>query len=151
MSRIVRFSSRRQFLQLATMAAIATPLIKGCAGNPPSDTASPSPAASPTPSPVVGEGDKPEVTKVTLGFLPIVESAPLIIAKEKGFFAKYGLTEAVVAKQANWPSARDNVVIGSERGGIDGGQWQMPMPYLISEGIITDGQKVPMYVLAQLN
>ncbi len=27
----------------------------------------------------------------------------------------------------------------------------MPMPYLISEGIITDNTKVPMYVLAQLN
>lgn len=27
----------------------------------------------------------------------------------------------------------------------------MPMPHLISEGIITNGNKVPMYVLAQLN
>lgn len=27
----------------------------------------------------------------------------------------------------------------------------MPMPHLLSEGIITDGNKVPMYVLAQLN
>ncbi|MGQ9866919.1 MAG: CmpA/NrtA family ABC transporter substrate-binding protein, partial [Pseudanabaenaceae cyanobacterium] len=32
----------------------------------------------------------------------------------------------------------------------DWGQWQMPMPHLISEGIITNGQKVPMFVLAQL-
>lgn len=150
MARMVRFSSRRQFLQLAASAAIAAPLLKGCVGNPPSDTASPSPATSPAASPAAG-GEAVETTKVTLGFLPIVESAPLIIAKEKGFFAKYGLTEAVVAKQANWASARDNVVIGSDRGGIDGGQWQMPMPYLITEGIITDGQKVPMYVLAQLN
>jgi len=56
-----------------------------------------------------------------------------------------------IAKQANWGSARDNVKIGSAGGGIDGGQWQMPMPYLISEGIITDNTKVPMYILAQLN
>lgn len=34
---------------------------------------------------------------------------------------------------------------------IDGGQWQMPMPHLITEGIITNGNKLPMYVLAQLN
>ncbi len=150
MARILKSSSRRKFLQLATTAAIASPLLKGCLGNPPSDTASPSPGSSPAASPVAG-GEALETTKVTLGFLPIVESAPLIIAKEKGFFTKHGLTEAVVAKQANWASARDNIVIGSDRGGIDGGQWQMPMPYLISEGIITDGQKVPMYVLAQLN
>jgi bicarbonate transport system substrate-binding protein len=61
------------------------------------------------------------------------------------------MTEIQVDKQANWGAARDNVKIGSGGGGIDGGQWQMPMPYLITEGLITDGAKVPMYVLCQLN
>jgi bicarbonate transport system substrate-binding protein len=60
------------------------------------------------------------------------------------------MTDVEVSKQANWASAQDNVTIGSSAGGIDGGQWQMPMPHLISEGIITNGQKIPMYVLAQL-
>jgi bicarbonate transport system substrate-binding protein len=87
-----------------------------------------------------------------LGYIPIVEAAPLIIAKEKGFFAKHGMPDVEVSKQANWGSARDNVEIGADAGGIDGGQWQMPMPYLISEGLITKNNvKVPMYVLAQLN
>ena len=95
---------------------------------------------------------KPEITKVKLGYVPIVEAAPLIIAKEKGFFAKYGMTDVELSKQASWGSARDNVEIGSAGGGIDGGQWQMPMPHLITEGLITKGnQKIPMYVLAQLN
>jgi bicarbonate transport system substrate-binding protein len=94
---------------------------------------------------------QPETPKAKLGYLPIFESAALIIAKEKGFFAKYGMTEVEVSKQANWGAARDNVTIGSEAGGIDGGQWQMPMPYLITEGAITDGKKVPMYVVAMLN
>ncbi|MCS7291456.1 MAG: CmpA/NrtA family ABC transporter substrate-binding protein [Gloeomargarita sp. SKYBB_i_bin120] len=93
---------------------------------------------------------KPETTKIRLGYLPIVESAPLIIAQEKGFFAKYGMTDVEVIKQANWASARDNVVIGSAAGGIDGGMWQLPMPHLITEGVITNGRKVPMYVLAML-
>jgi bicarbonate transport system substrate-binding protein len=93
----------------------------------------------------------PEVKKIRLGYFPIVEAAPLVIGKEKGFFAKYGMTEVEVVKQANWASARDNVVIGSAGGGIDGGQWQMPMPHLITEGVITNGRKVPMYVLAMLN
>jgi bicarbonate transport system substrate-binding protein len=125
-------------------------------GNPPSDTAS-SPAASPAASPATtggtgATGPAPETTKVKLGFIPIVEAAPLIIAQEKGFFAKHGMTEVEVSKQANWGAARDNVEIGSAAGGIDGGQWQMPMPYLISEGLITKNNvKIPMYVLAQLN
>ncbi|EKQ68578.1 ABC-type nitrate/sulfonate/bicarbonate transport system, periplasmic component [Leptolyngbyaceae cyanobacterium JSC-12] len=140
--------SRRKFLATAGATTAASLLLKGCLGNPPDTTTQSSPVASPV---AATGGDKPEVTTVKLGFIPIVEAAPLIIAKEKGFFAKYGMPDVQVEKQANWGAARDNVKIGSAGGGIDGGQWQMPMPYLIHEGLITDGKKVPMYVLAQLN
>lgn len=142
--------TRRKFLTTAGASAAAAVFLKGCTGNPPSST--PTAQTSPTAAPAVnmGTGETPEVTTVKLGFLPIFESAPLIIAKEKGFFAKYGLTGAEISKQSNWASARDNIVIGTQGGGIDGGQWQMPMPHLITEGIITNGRKTPMYVLAQL-
>ncbi|AFY72410.1 ABC-type nitrate/sulfonate/bicarbonate transport system, periplasmic component [Synechococcus sp. PCC 7502] len=144
-------SSRRRFLAKAGATAVGAVLLKGCTGNPPSDTpTATSPNAAPTAT-TTATGQKPEVTKVKLGYIPIVEAAPLIIAKEKGFFAKYGLPDVELSKQANWGAARDNVKIGAAAGGIDGGQWQMPMPYLISEGIITGNQKVPMYVLLQLN
>lgn len=99
---------------------------------------------------LVAQGGGLETTSIKLGFLPIFEAIPLIIAKEKGFFTKHGMKDAEVAKQSSWASARDNVVIGSANGGTDGGQWQMPMPYLITEGLITNGnKKVPMYVLLQ--
>ncbi len=42
-------------------------------------------------------------------------------------------------------------MIGSAGGGIDGGQWQMPMPHLIHIGAITNNQPVRMVVLGQLN
>ena len=62
-----------------------------------------------------------------------------------------GMPEVKISKQASWGAARDNIEIGSSGGGIDGGQWQMPMPHLLSEGLITKGnRKVPMVVLAQL-
>jgi bicarbonate transport system substrate-binding protein len=142
--------SRRRFLLTATASTAATVLLKGCVGNPPepggqTTTTAASPVAS------IPADQAPEVTTIKLGYIPIVEAAPLIIAKEKGFFAKHGMPDVAVEKQANWGAARDNVKIGSAGDGIDGGQWQMPMPYLISEGIITDGTKIPMYVLAQLN
>ncbi|HIK46173.1 MAG TPA: ABC transporter substrate-binding protein, partial [Leptolyngbyaceae cyanobacterium M65_K2018_010] len=143
--------TRRKFLATAGVSAAGAILLKSCAGNPPS--ASTNQEATPTaaaPGPVTSN-ETPETTAIKLGYIPIVESAPLIIAQEKGFFAKYGMTDVEVSKQASWASARDNVTIGSSGGGIDGGQWQMPMPHLISEGIITNGTKVPMYVLAQLN
>ncbi|MCM1983920.1 CmpA/NrtA family ABC transporter substrate-binding protein [Lyngbya confervoides] len=139
--------SRRKFLFTAGTAAASTIFLKGCLGNPPAPESS---SSQVTPAVNVGGGEAPETTTVKLGYIPIVESAALIIAKEKGFFARYGMTEVEISKQANWASARDNVTIGSGGGGIDGGQWQMPMPHLISEGIITNGKKVPMYVLAQL-
>ncbi|ACK73038.1 ABC-type bicarbonate transport system substrate-binding protein [Gloeothece citriformis PCC 7424] len=140
--------SRRRFLLTASASAASAVFLKGCLGNPPDPTGA---ETSDTVEVANLSPDMmPETTKIKLGYIPIVESAPLIIAKEKGFFAKYGMTEVEISKQANWASARDNVVIGSEGGGIDGGQWQMPMPHLISEGIITNGRKVPMYVLAQL-
>jgi bicarbonate transport system substrate-binding protein len=151
MVRISGLSSRRQFLVTASLTAASSVLLKGCLGNPPETTTGATSAPVASPASAVKAGEEPEVTTAKLGYIPIVESAPLIIAKEKGFFAKYGMTDVQVDKQANWGAARDNVKIGSGGGGIDGGQWQMPMPYLISEGIITDKTKIPMYVLMQLN
>ena len=147
-------STRRKFIFTAGASAAGALLLNGCLGNPPSATSNNLPrnntgTESPTATPVVAS-DSPETTQIKLGYIPIVESAGLIIAQEKGFFAKYAMTGVELSKQANWASARDNVTIGSAGGGIDGGQWQMPMPHLISEGIITNGQKIPMYVLAQL-
>ncbi|WP_414381180.1 ABC transporter substrate-binding protein [Synechococcus sp. W55.2] len=98
----------------------------------------------------VAQASGPETPNLRLGFIPIVESAPLIIAKEKGFFDKHGMTGVEVLKQASWPAARDNVVIGSAGGGIDGGMWQMPMPHMIHIGAITNNQPVRMAVLCQL-
>ncbi|WP_427161045.1 CmpA/NrtA family ABC transporter substrate-binding protein [Aliinostoc sp. HNIBRCY26] len=144
--------SRRKFIVTAGASAGAV-FLKGCLGNPPETTTGGNTPSAPTATTVanISPEQAPEVTTVKLGYIPIVESAPLIIAKEKGFFAKYGMTGVELAKQASWGAARDNVEIGSAGGGIDGGQWQMPMPHLITEGLITKGnQKIPMYVLCQL-
>ena len=145
--------SRRKFLLTAGATAASSILLKGCLGNPPSATNTNAATESTPAKPInLTPEQQPETTKASLGYIAIVEAAPLIIAKEKGFFAKYGMTDVNVAKQANWGSARDNVEIGSAGGGVDGGQWQMPMPYQISQGLITKGNvKIPMYILAQLN
>ena len=140
--------SRRKFLVTAGASAVGSLFLKGCVGNPPGYTrtqAQQIPAGNITPE------QAPETTGVKLGYLPIVEAAPLIIAFEKGFFAKYGMTGVELAKQASWGAMRDNTEIASAGGGVEGGQYQMPMPHLITEGRITKGnQKIPMYVLCQL-
>ena len=146
---MTRFS-RRYFLTAAGIVATA-PLLKGCLGNPPERDRAKNTADPASTKSVVKSGEEPEVKTAKIGYLPIVEAAPLIVAYTKGFFAKHGMPDIKIEKQANWGSARDNIKIGSAGGGLDGSQWQMPMPYLISEGIITDKAKVPMYILCQLN
>lgn len=146
--------SRRQFLVTAGASAAGTLLIHGCTSGSNSaannSTATSSPSAVPAVN--VNPADAPEVTTAKLGFIALTDSAPLIIAKEKGFFEKYGMKDVQVLKQASWPVTRDNLELGSGGGGIDGAHILSPMPYLMSLGKITKGnQPVPMYILARLN
>ena len=99
----------------------------------------------------VAQADTPETTRARLGFIALTDAAPLIIAKEKGFFAKYGMKDVEVVKQASWGTTRDNLVLGSAAGGIDGAHILSPMPYLITTGKVTDGKPLPLYLLARLN
>jgi nitrate/nitrite transport system substrate-binding protein len=140
--------SRRKFLIAAGSTAAGTLLIHGC-GSEPSSTSSPS--SSPSTAASAG-GDKPEVTGAKLGFIALTDCAPLAIAKEKGLFAKYGMPDVTVTKQTSWAVTRDNLELGSDKGGIDGAHILSPMPYLLTTGKITKGNKpLPMYILARLN
>ncbi|HEY9667032.1 MAG TPA: ABC transporter substrate-binding protein, partial [Coleofasciculaceae cyanobacterium] len=137
--------SRRQFIITAGATTAASLLAHGCSSNPTSTTGSKNVQAA-----NINPADAPEVTSAKLGFIALTDSAPLIIALEKGFFQKYGMTDVKVEKQASWPVTRDNLELGSGGGGIDGAHILTPMPYLMSLGKITK-QPVPMYVLARLN
>ncbi len=149
MNELISQFSRRKFLLTAGASAVGAVVLNGCLGNPPD--ASTNTQAQQVSAVNISPEQAPETTNVKLGYIPIVEAAPLIIAQEKGFFAKYGMSGVELAKQASWGAMRDNTEIGSGGGGVDGGQYQMPMPHLITEGIITKGnQKIPMYLLAQL-
>src|ERR1044072_2843701 len=94
----------------------------------------------------------PEVTKAVLGFIAQTDASPLINEKEKGLFAKHGMPDVEVVKQASWGTTRDNLVLGSAGNGIDGAHILTPMPYLISTGKVTQTNvPVRMYIPARLN
>jgi nitrate/nitrite transport system substrate-binding protein len=135
--------SRRKFIITTGATTAATLLMHGCSGT---ETAS---SSNPSPSPVAA-ADTPEVTTAKLGFIALTDSAPLIVAKEKGIFAKYGMPDVEVLKQASWGATRDNLEIGSQGNGIDGAHILSPMPYLMTLGTITK-QPVPMHIMARLN
>ena len=98
------------------------------------------------------QGTAPETKAAKLGFIALTDAAPLFVADEKGFFKKHGMTEVEVLKQSSWGTTRDNLVLGSKAGGIDGAHILSPMPYLITTGAVTaNNVQVPMNILARLN
>jgi nitrate/nitrite transport system substrate-binding protein len=134
--------SRRRFILTSSIAAATSIVAHGCtSSNSQSATGDSVPADVPA-----ANISKLETTKAKFGFIPLTDAAPLIIAKEKGFFAKYGMKDIELVKQKSWPVTRDNLKIGSAGDGIDGAHILSPMPYLI-----TIKDKVPMYILARLN
>ncbi len=98
-----------------------------------------------------GYTDTPEVTTAVLGFIAVTSCAPLIIAKAKGMFAKYGMPDVVVQKQPSWAVIRDKLMLGSDKDGLDGSHLLFSMAYLITTGEISYDRKIPMYIMARLN
>jgi hypothetical protein len=129
--------SRRQVVRAGLAATAAIALHGGAA------------ASLFTVLPAQAAPGKPETTSVDLGFIALTDAAPLIIAKEKGFFAKAGMTGVELKKQTSWAVTRDNLELGSARGGIDGAHILTPMAYLLTTGAISKSkQPVPMALLA---
>ncbi|WP_288429793.1 CmpA/NrtA family ABC transporter substrate-binding protein [uncultured Agrobacterium sp.] len=126
--------SRRAILKTSATAALITAV----------RTAFPSGAFAAT--------SEPEVKGAKLGFIALTDAAPLIVASEKGLFAKHGMPDVEVLKQASWGATRDNLVLGGAANGIDGAHILTPMPYLIHTGKVTQNNvPVPMAILARLN
>src|SRR4030081_4128373 len=96
------------------------------------------------PAGAFAQGAGPEVKAAKLGFIALTDAAALFVAKEKGMFAKYGMPDVEVQKQASWGTTRDNLVLGGEANGIDGAHILTPMPYLMQTGKVTQkNQPVP--------
>lgn len=104
------------------------------------------------PSGAHAAGTGPEVSGAKLGYIALTDSAPLIIAKEKALYAKYGVPDVEVEKQASWGATRDNMALGGGAGGIDGGHILRPKAHLYASGaVMQNNQPLPMYTLLNLN
>jgi nitrate/nitrite transport system substrate-binding protein len=104
------------------------------------------------PAGAFAQASGPETKKAVLGYIALTDSAPLIIAKEKGLFAKHGVPDVEVSKQASWGATRDNMVLGGASNGIDGAHILRPMVHMITTGLVTQNNvPTPMYVLLNLN
>jgi ABC-type nitrate/sulfonate/bicarbonate transport system substrate-binding protein len=83
-------------------------------------------------------------TAVTLGFVPLTDCAPLVVAKERGLFAAEGL-DVRLSREASWANIRDKVVSGA----LDGAHMLAPMALACSLG--ADGPATPLIAPMALN
>jgi nitrate/nitrite transport system substrate-binding protein len=91
--------SRRAFVSHAAKAFGATALLGGL----PRGWAGSVPAS-----------DGPETPNIRFGIIALTDCSPIVIAHEKGFFKKYGIT-STVAKGANWAAIRDSLSNGDNQ------------------------------------
>ncbi len=75
--------------------------------------------------------------KIKLGFIPLTDCAPLVMAREKGLFEKYQLDVELV-KEVSWANIRDKVAAGT----LDGAQMLATMPIAATLGV--GGPVIPM-------
>jgi nitrate/nitrite transport system substrate-binding protein len=68
--------------------------------------------------------------KIKLGFISLTDCAPLVVAKELGLFAKYGV-DVELEKEASWAVVRDKILNGE----IDGAHCLFSMPFSVYTGI----------------
>ncbi|HJQ58453.1 MAG TPA: CmpA/NrtA family ABC transporter substrate-binding protein, partial [Vineibacter sp.] len=85
-----------------------------------------------------------EKAELVLGFVPLLDAAPLIVAREKGFFSGEGLSVRLV-REASWAALRDRVC-----GGVfDGGHMLAAMP--VANAVALGGWRMSLLAPMALN
>ena len=65
-----------------------------------------------------------------VGFVPLCDCAPLVVAQERGFFCRYGLNVELV-REVGWATVRDKIVHGQ----LDAAHALAAMPFAATLGI----------------
>ncbi|WP_413992877.1 CmpA/NrtA family ABC transporter substrate-binding protein [Labrys okinawensis] len=86
-----------------------------------------------------GEDRGSERSELTLGFIPLVDAAPLLVARDKGFAIEEGLNLTLM-RETSWANIRDRVMLGH----FDAAHMLGPMPIASALGI--GHVEVPMIV-----
>jgi nitrate/nitrite transport system substrate-binding protein len=89
-------------------------------------------------------GGAPEKTEVKVGFIPLTDCAPVVIAAVKGFDRKYGI-RIVPSKEASWAAVRDKLLNGEN----DASHLLYGLAYGVQMGV--GGPKRDMAITMSLN
>lgn len=84
-----------------------------------------------------------EKINLELGFIPLTDCAPLVVAKEMGFFAKHGLEQVTLSREPTWKAIAEG--IATKR--LDAAQMVAGLPLALTLGM---GGKDPVPVVTAL-
>lgn len=84
-----------------------------------------------------------EKVNLDIGFLPVTDSAPLIVAKEKGFFQKHGLENVNLIRETNCKALASGITSGS----LDAAMMAAAMPFALTIGM---GKQSPIPVITAM-
>jgi nitrate/nitrite transport system ATP-binding protein len=80
---------------------------------------------------LVPQTKKLEQTTIDIGYIPLTDCAPLLIAKEQGFFAKYGIEQVNLTQAASWDAIAEQVINGE----LTAAQMVTGMPLALTLGM----------------
>jgi ABC-type nitrate/sulfonate/bicarbonate transport system substrate-binding protein len=78
-----------------------------------------------------------ERSRLKVGFIPITDCAPIVLAEELGAFERQGL-EVEICREVSWANVRDKLALGA----LDASHILSPMPLALTLGI--DSVAVPL-------
>ena len=117
--------SRRQFMKVSGVTALAAGLPAGWAG-------------------AVYAADGPETPKVRIGIIALTDCASIVMAHELGLFKKHGI-ESTISKEASWAVIRDRLTLGENQAT----HLLLGIPYAATMGLQGSPVKpmiIPMYL-----
>ncbi|ELR99913.1 nitrate ABC transporter ATP-binding protein [Gloeocapsa sp. PCC 73106] len=71
-----------------------------------------------------------EKVNLEIGFIPLTDCAPIVVAQEKGFFKAEGLEEVTLSREPSWKAIAEGVVTGR----LDAAQMVAGMPLSMTIG-----------------
>ncbi len=72
-----------------------------------------------------------EKVNLDIGFIPLTDAAPLVVAKEMGFFEKHGLSQVTLHREPSWKA----IVDGMTDGQLDAAQMVAGLPLAMTLGL----------------
>lgn len=88
----------------------------------------------------------PEKTDITIGFMPLSDCAPLVVAEKLGFFQQNNLNVQLV-RQNSWATLRDKLLAGY----LDMAQMLAPMPLAMHLGLGSSAQDMTVPMILSYN